>query len=373
MTPTGSPQPLGSKYELVQRIARGGMAEIFLAHARGAAGFQKKVVIKRVLPHLSGEPSFVKMFLQEARVGARLSHANIVQIIDFGQAEGTYFICMEYVEGRSLLDVVVQTRRAGTSIPTGIAVKIVSQIAEGLHHAHNATDSAGEPLGIVHRDVSPSNILVSFGGVAKISDFGIAKAKSALLQTRSGTVKGKYAYMSPQQCLSQPLDNRSDIFSLGIVLFEVTTYSRLFARSAEALTIHALLTEPVPRPSTLVPDYPPILEQIVMHCLERDPEQRYPDGLSLHRDLEKYLRDSDQGCGAVDIADFMQTLYPESVRTQPPEPLSSSYDDLVSPYVSGASLEAASSGANRDLILLLALVLTGSAAIWAFVLISLYR
>jgi eukaryotic-like serine/threonine-protein kinase len=374
MAVTTTSQSFGSKYELVQRIARGGMAEIFLAQAKGPAGFEKKVVIKRVLPHLSGEPSFIKMFLQEARLGARLSHPNIVQIFDFGQVDGTYFISMEYVEGRSLLDVVVQTRRAGTTIPIGLAVKIISETAEGLHHAHTATDSASEPLGIVHRDVSPSNILVSFAGVAKISDFGIAKATSALHQTRSGTIKGKYAYMSPQQCLSQPLDNRSDIFSLGIVLFEVTTYTRLFARSNEALTIHALLTEPIPRPSALVPDYPPILEQIVMHCLERDPERRYQDGLSLHRDLEKYLRDSDQGCSAVDIAEFMQALYPDSIRAQPPQPLSTdgSYNDLMSPYMSGYSLQAVAGRSHRDLILLLALILAGSAAIWGAVLWSLY-
>jgi eukaryotic-like serine/threonine-protein kinase len=364
---------LGSKYELIQRIARGGMAELFLAQVKGPAGFEKKVVIKQVLPHLSGEPSFVKMFLQEARVGARLSHPNIVQILDFGQADGTYFICMEYVEGRSLLDVVVQTRRAGTTIPTGVAAKIVSQICEGLHHAHNATDSAGEPLGIVHRDVSPSNILVSFNGVAKISDFGIAKAKTALMQTRAGTIKGKYAYMSPQQCMSQPLDCRSDIFSLGIVLFEVTTYIRLFARSAEALTIQALLSEPIPRPSSLVPDYPPILEQIVMHALDRDPDRRYQSTVELHRDLERFLRDSDEPCGSVEVAEFMQTLYPEAIRTSPPEPLGASYDDLLSPYASASPEAGPSSSANRDLILMLVVVLGGSAAIWAAVLWSLYR
>jgi serine/threonine protein kinase len=365
----------GSKYELVDRLAKGGMAEIFLAQSKGAAGFEKQVVIKRVLPELGEDSTFVEMFLQEARLGARLSHPNIVQIFDFGQVDGCYFIAMEFVDGRSLIDMVVKARRSGVELPIPVLVKIISNVAEGLHYAHSAVDNRGQPLNVVHRDISPSNILVSFGGAVKITDFGIAKASLAVHQTRSGVIKGKYSYMSPQQCMGEPVDHRADLFSLGVVLFEISTCRRLFARKNEALTIHTLLHEPIPRPSAVVDDYPEILEQIVMHCLARDPQDRYQDSRSLHQDLERYLADAGNTVSAMDIADLMKKVYPAEVRESLPQPitLSDSFVDVLAPSISSASQARHRQSAekpNKEIWIMLALLLLGSAMIWIVILFA---
>jgi eukaryotic-like serine/threonine-protein kinase len=366
------PQRLGSTYELLERIARGGTAEIFLARRVGEAGFEKRLVIKRVLPQLSEDRAFIEVFLQEARLGAQLSHPNIVQIFDVGRGEDQVFIAMEYVDGRSLLELVVEARRAGVPLPLPVLVKIASQVAEGLHLAHNATDADHHPLAIVHRDVSPSNVLISFSGLVKVTDFGIAKASWAAHTTRAGVVRGKYSYMSPQQCLGHPVDHRTDLFSLGVVLFEITTLRRLFARRSEPETIAALLSGPIPAPSSIIPGYPPVLEEIVMHCLRRDPEERYQTAWSLHTDLERYLRESEQRCTATDVADVMQQIYPAESRriVHRPVMVSDTFYEMLSPTdeLAMSHLGLPSRGdallSRGEKAALIASLLAGSGSIW---------
>src|SRR5688572_513451 len=227
-------------YTLLRRLAVGGMAEIFLARRDGPAGFSKVVALKRILPHLSTLPEFVSMFLDEARLAARLTHPHVVQIYDFGEVEGTYFISMEYVPGEDLLAAIKRARELERPVPPIVACSILSAVCDGLHYAHELRDEYGKALGIVHRDVTPSNVLISFDGVVKLADFGIAKAEHRSTHTAVGALKGKYAYMSPEQAKGEKLDRRSDLFSLGVAAHELLTGRRLFARDSELAVLKAI-------------------------------------------------------------------------------------------------------------------------------------
>ena len=219
------------KYTLIDRIAVGGMAEIFLARQAGPEGFEKNIVIKRIRPHLSKEPNFVRMFLNEAKLAAQLNHPNIVQIYDLGKIGESYFIAMEYIFGRDMRRIIPKADALGIPFPMVYALKIASSVCEGLYFAHQRVDVYGQRLDIVHRDVTPENIFVSFDGTVKILDFGIAKAANQIEQTLAGELKGKLSYMSPEQCVGSQLDNRSDLFSLGTVLYEWLTGFKLFSHS----------------------------------------------------------------------------------------------------------------------------------------------
>jgi serine/threonine protein kinase len=238
------------RYRLIDRIAVGGMAEIFLAHQKHDDGHESPVVIKRIRPHLSKHAAFVKMFLNEARLASQLNHPNVVQIHDLGKIAESYFIAMEYVAGRDMRRVVPKAEALGIPFPLVYAVKIASQVCAGLHHAHTKVDLYGNPLNIVHRDVSPENVVVAFDGSVKILDFGIAKAANQVEQTRTGEIKGKLSYMSPEQCLGKPLDCRSDIFSLGVVLYEWLTGFKLFTGESEVAVMRSITEGKSTRPRT---------------------------------------------------------------------------------------------------------------------------
>ena len=306
-------QVFGSKYELLEKLAQGGMAEVFLARVTTGRAAHTRIAIKRILPQLTAQQEFIEMFLQEARLGALLSHKNIVQIHDRGRIGEYYFLAMEFVEGRTLRDLLVQTIRTRKTASYATVARIAADIAAGLHYAHTAKDG-DVPLKLVHRDISPSNIIISFRGDVKITDFGLAKASQAIHQTAVGVVKGKCAYMSPEQVAGERVDRRSDIFSLGVVLYELTTLTRLFVRENTQEAMDAIMLEPIPPPSSFVPDYPKILDRIVMHCLERDANDRYQDAATLQRDLERYLKDSKKDVSPAAVAAMLRRAFADSAQ-----------------------------------------------------------
>ena len=269
------------QYALLARLARGGMGEILLAQKRGIAGFEKLVVIKRLLPHLMSDASFTAMFINEARVAAQLNHPNVCQVYELGQEDDQYFISMEYLQGISLSALLRETASRGRVLEPRFVLGLLTQACEGLHHAHELVDVDGTPRGLVHRDLTPSNIFVTSDGIVKILDFGIAKVRGALAKTRTGTIKGKYAYMSPEQLAGQPLDRRSDVFSLGIVLYESLTCTRLFKRQVDHQMFRAITTDPIPRADSTVPQLPRQVGDVVARALERDPSRRFETARNL--------------------------------------------------------------------------------------------
>jgi eukaryotic-like serine/threonine-protein kinase len=307
--------PIG-KYKLVKLIAAGGMAEVYLARQAGAAGFEKTVCLKRILPHLARDKSFVDMFLNEARLASRLDHPNIVSIFDLGEANGNYFIAMEFIDGPNLRVVARRAAELGEHLPIAEVVKIVSQAAAGLQYAHDLGDKDGHPLGLVHRDISPDNILVHRNGTAKVVDFGIAKAANSSGATRTGTLKGKVAYMPPEQLRGEPLDRRTDIFALGVVLYELLAGRRPWEADNEVALIGQIMTAEPQSILELRPDAPPELAGIVHKALSKDREQRYRDCNELIADLESLLVQVGQSITSARIADFVRAYAPPKDETQ---------------------------------------------------------
>jgi len=271
---------------VVGYIATGGMAELFL----GKEPTGRPVVIKRILPHLARQTSFVSMFIDEARIGSRAKHPNLVEVYELGQVGTDLFLVMEYLVGENLAGLVRRLTKKNERMAYGLCAYIIAEVCDGLHAAHELTDEAGNHLELVHRDVSPQNVFVTYGGDVKLLDFGVATAAHRLTQTASGEVKGKYAYMSPEQCRGEPLDRRSDIFSLGIVLYELTTLRRLFKRANELQVMKAITEDPIPRPTREVEGYPPCLEEICVRALARDPAQRYATAAEMREDLLKAMQ-----------------------------------------------------------------------------------
>ncbi len=296
-------------YQLIKRLAMGGMAQIYLARQRGPEGVEKKVVVKRILPHLGENQEFVQMFLDEARIAARLNHPNIVQIFDLGAQDDSFFIAMEYIHGEDLRRVWKKADRAGTPIPVPLVCRVIIEACAGLDYAHKKTDAQGKPLGIVHRDVSPQNILLTFDGRVKVVDFGIAKAADQATVTRSGVLKGKYSYMSPEQAAGQKLDCRSDIFALGVVLYELLTCNRLFKRATDMATLQAVAECELLPPSQVNPRVPKDLDAVVMKALTRRPEERYADAAQLQLALEDWLAGHQRPSSSAHVAEFMKSLY----------------------------------------------------------------
>jgi formylglycine-generating enzyme required for sulfatase activity/tRNA A-37 threonylcarbamoyl transferase component Bud32 len=304
-------QSLGQlgRYTLLHRLATGGMAEIYLAKTSGIEGFEKIVVLKRILPHLSANELFVGMFLDEARVAANLEHPNIVNVYDIGKAGEDYFFTMAYLHGEDLCNILREQARLGQGMPLPIALHIVQAVCAGLHYAHEHTALDGTPLGIVHRDVSTTNVLVTHDGGVKLLDFGIAKAANQSKMTQVGVRKGKASYMSPEQCRAEPLDRRSDIFAIGILLWELTTMRGLFRADHELAVMSLIAHFDAPRPSSVVEGYPPELEAIVMKALARDRDQRYATARALQDDLEAFVRDHRLGTTAGEVAAMMRGLF----------------------------------------------------------------
>jgi serine/threonine protein kinase len=303
-------QQLG-RYVLERRLASGGMAEIWLAKQAGPAGFQKDVVVKRILPHLASDQRFVEMFLDEARLAAQLDHPNIVQIFDLGQAGTDFFIAMEFVDGWDLEAIIERALAVGLTLHPAICARIIADSCTGLDYAHRFTDREGHPAGLVHRDVSPQNIRVSRNGAVKVMDFGIAKARNSSHKTQTGAVKGKLSYMSPEQIMAQDLDGRSDIFALGIVLYEMLTLQRPFGHESELLAISAIINQQPRSLSELSPHVPGELEQIVLRSLAKDRGQRFQSGADLQMALEQYLRSEGLLLTPRDVAEYLADLFSE--------------------------------------------------------------
>jgi serine/threonine-protein kinase len=297
------------KYFLVRKLAEGGMAEIFLAKQVGVEGFEKNVVIKRMLQHLSSVPDFVSMFLDEARLAARLSHPNIVTISDLGHADGCYYITMEYLAGEDFSTMLRTSARRREYVPLNISLRVLAEAARGLDFAHSFTDAQGKPLNIVHRDISPSNIFVTYTGQVKVLDFGIAKAESRVTNTTAGVVKGKYMYMAPEQARSGSVDRRADVFSLGVSLYEALTNVRPFARDNDLAILNAVLQCDFKAPRQVRPDLPIELEQTVQKALQLDPARRYQSAAELASDLERFLAATTSGSGHTALSTFMGSFF----------------------------------------------------------------
>src|SRR5262245_37898792 len=326
--PTATPETGYGPYQLLSRIATGGMAEVFKAKRSGVAGFEKVVAVKRILPHLSFNKEFVEMFVDEAKMVAGLQHPNIVQIFDLGRIGASYYIAMEYVHGADLRTILRRLKERGLRMPTDLAVYVVSKVAAALDHAHQRKDDTGQPLRIVHRDVSPQNILISFDGEVKLTDFGIAKAASKASTTEKGALRGKLMYMSPEQAWGKPIDHRSDVFALGIVLYELSTDQRPFLGSSDMSLLDKVRKGSVTPPSTLHPEIPARLEKLVMKALEKEPADRHRDAGAMHQELESITQQAEQPVSARDVARFVRILFERAERgdtgTAPTETVMSS-------------------------------------------------
>ena len=277
-------------YELLRLIATGGMAEIYLARHNGGAGLSRTVVVKRMLPQLAVRPDFVRMFLDEARLAAKLNHPNIVQVFNLGEVDQSYYIAMEFVDGPHLGALFALSLRQRAPLPIEQCVHVVARAADGLHYAHDVHDPAtGAPLNLVHRDISPQNLLVSRDGDVKVTDFGVAKASTQQSKTRTGIIKGKVAYMSPEQCLGESVDRRTDVFALGIVLYELLTRRRLFRDKSDLLIMQKITSETVPAPSTVNKDIDAELDAICAKALTRRREERFSSAGELAEALDAWL------------------------------------------------------------------------------------
>lgn len=302
-------------YQLLRLMATGGMAEVFLARrARRRGRFDKLVAVKLMRAEQAADARLRAMFEAEASLGARLQHPNLVAVVDAGTHRGRPFLVMERVDGRDLRDVLERARQRGVRVPAEVALAIVAAVAGGLHHAHELADEHGRSLGVVHRDVSADNVLVGFDGGVRLADFGIAKGPPELPATEAGVVKGKRGAMSPEQCAGQSVDRRSDVFSLGLLLYELTTGLSPFPDESEAGVVRALLETGIPAPGTRVPGYPAPLEAIVVRALARAPAARFATARELQVELENLAAASGTPLSMVDVAAFMESLYPAGER-----------------------------------------------------------
>ncbi len=307
----GTPPPVGEvvgKYRLIRDLGIGGMARVSLATLEGPAGFSKRYVVKRILPEFARNPQFARMFANEARVAAMLDHPNIVRVFEFDRENGTYYLVMEYVDGASLDQIVRAARKGGVPLGPDFAVEVGLPLARALAYAHSLKLPDGRPLNLVHRDVSPGNVLVSRDGVVKLTDFGVVK--STITTTVAGAVKGKLSYMSPEQITVQNVDHRSDLFSLGVVLYEVATGLRLFRGDSLGATAIRVMRAVVPPPRSVMPETDPRLEAILMKLLERDPRARYQNASELAADLEGYRASGAGDRRSIPVTDIVNLLFP---------------------------------------------------------------
>jgi serine/threonine-protein kinase len=303
------------RYELLTPLASGGMAEIWLARQPGLRGFEKLVVIKRMVGALEDDSEHVEMFLAEARLAAGLTHPHIVQIFELGEADGSFFIVMEFVDGETLSTVWKEARKRGFGLSDALACRLVAWAAEGLHYAHTRVDDQGQVQCIVHRDVSPQNLLVTMDGSLKVVDFGIAKIASQA--TMSGKLKGKLAYMAPEQARSEPVDARADVFSLGVCLFELLARGRLFPSMEELELLKKVMTlEQFPRLSDRRPDIAPDLEAIVAKAMAAKREDRFQSARELQLALEDWLVSASSRTSAADVSEAMKNLFAERIAAR---------------------------------------------------------
>ncbi len=309
---TAQPQPRhdpNQRYQVVRRLDAGGMAEIFLARSLAIQGMERTVAIKRVLPSLTKNRKFTEMFLDEARLSMGLNHANIVTVTDVSESGGTYFIVMEYVDGYNVRHIFQRASERGFRIPVSTACYLMMEVCKGLEHAHTKKDAGGKHLRIVHRDLSPPNILVSRAGEVKITDFGLAKATSQLTRTDPGVVKGKYSYLSPEVTEGKPADHRADIFAAGIVLWELLANRRLFYGKNETETVELVRAADVPPLSRFNPEVKPELQQVLQRALARDPKKRYTSAREFGEALADLLARNSLRATSFDLAQMLERLF----------------------------------------------------------------
>ena len=294
-------------YVLKEKIGKGGMAEMFLADYIREDGFRRKVAVKKVLPHLAENEDFIKMFIREARLAALLQHPNIVQILDFGKIQDVYVIAMEYIEGKNLGEIMAQLKEG---LPVDLSIFLIMRICMGLQHSHTKTDDkTGESLHIVHRDISPQNMMVSFLGEVKITDFGISKARSEPSMTQAGVIKGKLSYLSPEQALGQEVDHQADIYALGLVFYEILSYKKVYRFNNHMEAIQSIPNKEIPPLISIRPDIPDELNRIVMKCLEKDKKLRYQSAQKIHDDLMNLKNKLNITYDASSLADFMRKSF----------------------------------------------------------------
>ncbi|HEY3451649.1 MAG TPA: protein kinase [Myxococcales bacterium] len=312
------------KYQLERSLAQGGMAEIFLARQSGPVGFQKVVVIKKVLPQLAADETFQEMFLDEARIAARLDHPGIVQIFDFGETDGSYFIAMEYLAGEDFAALLKAELGRRNTLPPFIAARLLSAVCDALHYAHTFVDENNRPLNIIHRDISPSNLFLTYAGAVKVLDFGLAKAEGKKVQTMDGQIKGKFQYMSPEQILGEKVDARSDVFALGAVLHELVAGQPTFLRSDPVLIFRAITEEPIIPLTDLVPGIGEDFAGIAAKALERDPAKRFQSALEMRKALDAFLATNAALSSAGQLQDYIRELIPAEQIQKKTRPLANS-------------------------------------------------
>lgn len=308
------PQDFG-QYTLHELIGRGGMAEIYRASMPGIGGFEKTVAIKKILPHLAEDEEFTTMLVDEANIIESLDHSNIAQVFDLGKLDGSYYIAMEYIHGVDLSEIIDELEKRGEFLPIPHVIYITSSICAGLHFAHSKTDEDGHPLNIIHRDISPHNIRLSFAGEVKIIDFGVAKAADREARTKMGVIKGKLLYMAPEQAQAEELDGRADLFATGLCTYKMLTGTLPFEGENEFQVYNNVLEQEITPPIELRPEIPEKLDRIVMKLLQRDPEKRYQDGYSAKQDLDKLLHEIDPGYTVHRLSEFVEEHFSDLVQS----------------------------------------------------------
>lgn len=329
------------RYRVIEKLESGGMAEVFRAESEGPQGFRKQVAIKRVLPHLSEKKRFISMFLDEARLSAMLNHSNCVQVFDIGVGDKAYFIVMEFVDGANLKSVTEALKKNGQFFPISAAAFICHELCKGLAYAHELRDQRGNPMQIVHRDMSPPNVLITKYGEVKIVDFGLAKATSQLEKSEPGIIKGKFSYLSPEAAMGQEVDLRTDIFAVGIILWECLTQQRLFLGETDFQTVKKVQQAVIPPASQFNPRVPRELERIVAKALARDPEQRYQTARDLGLDLSAFMFRLGEPVSTFDIASLVRGAMRERARDVPHT------SSIIDKLIEEALLEFTSLGEER--------------------------
>ncbi len=313
MPARAAPEKIG-RYELCFELASGGMASVYLARAEGSPGFQKLVALKRIHPHLAEEKDYVEMFLDEARIASRITHANVCSVFDFGEADGEYYIAMEYLVGEPLSRVHRRVmanadQRTSPLLPARMA-RVIALACEGLHAAHELKDADGESLHVVHRDVSAENLFMTYDGATQVVDFGIAHARQRVHHTQAGQIKGTFPYMAPEQMTAAVVDRRVDVWALGAVLWELLTLRRLFLRDTDVNTMYAVLSSKIVPPSDYRNEVPAELDEIVLKALQRNPDERWQSAREMGQALRRFLAKQKDLIGPAELADWMAQLFP---------------------------------------------------------------
>lgn len=335
------------RYRVIERLESGGMAEVYRAEAESLAGFKKTVAIKRVLPHLASNKKFISMFLDEAKLSLHMTHANVVQVFDVGMSDETYFIVMEFVDGCNLKSLMDAVRKRGSLIPLPQAVHLMIECSRGLSYAHELTDNDGKPLHIVHRDVSPPNILLSKRGEVKVVDFGLAKATTQLDKTDPGVVKGKFSYLSPEAADGIEVDHRADIFAAGIILWEMLAGRRLFLGESDYQTVQLVRAATVPSLSRLNPSVPADLQDIVARALARDPDARYQSAREFGDSLAQFIFSHGLKVTGFDLGQFVRETATTTKKARPKD--ASIIDRLIEEeLLRFTSLDDVTAGSSGD-------------------------